>query len=85
MTVLRWMLLAAVAGAGGCAVYPSQPYYPPQVAVVPPVYGYGYAGPSMYLAPAPLIVGPRLFLGGGVYYGGHGGRRHGGWGRGHRH
>lgn len=85
MRLLKCALLAAAASAAGCAVYPSQPYYGPPAGVVQPAYGYGYAGPSVYVAPAPVVVAPRPFFGGGWRYGYGGGPRRGGWGRGRWH
>ena len=48
--VPRLILVAlAVAGLGGCAVYPATPYY-----------GGYYSAPSVYVAPAPRpYYGPR--------------------------
>jgi hypothetical protein len=57
------ILLAILSSLSGCVVAPAQP---------------GYYGQPYYVQPAPVVVGPAFYVGGGCCW--HGGYR-GGWRR----
>lgn len=79
----RTLIAIAALSLGACAVVPAGGYYGD------PVYGGGYyPSASVVVAPAPVVVRPSGYWGGGPRYGGYGARRgygghggHGGYGR----